>query len=119
MLVDTVGVEPTTSRVQAECSPNLSYVPISLLVQQPLIPTRRPFIAVSPSRRFVWMKTVLLKTMPRPTSIVWNLKTLVAIPSPAVLLIPRAFETMRHNCLIEISCYTQPLILLAPDTTCC
>jgi hypothetical protein len=65
------------------------------------------------------MKTVLLKTLPRPVSIVWDMKMLVAVSAPAVHLIPVAFETMWHNCLIEISCYAQPLILLAADTACC
>jgi hypothetical protein len=43
------------------------------------------------------MKTVLLKTMPGPISIVRNLKMLLAISAPAVHLIPRALETMRQN----------------------
>ena len=65
------------------------------------------------------MKTVLLKTMPGPISIVQNLKTLVAISAPAVHLVPRAFETMRHYCLIEIICLPQPLILLAANSARC
>ena len=65
------------------------------------------------------MKTVLLKTMPGPISIVRDLKTLLAISAPAVHLIPRAFEAMRHNCLIEISRLLQPLILLAANSARC
>jgi hypothetical protein len=65
------------------------------------------------------MKTVLLKAMPGPIAIVRDLKTLVAISAPAVHLVPRAFETMRHNCLIEINCLPQPLILLAANSARC
>jgi hypothetical protein len=65
------------------------------------------------------MKTVLLKTMPGPISIVRDLEMLAAISAPAVHLIPRAFETMRHNCLIEINCLPQPLILLAANSARC
>jgi hypothetical protein len=65
------------------------------------------------------MKTVLLKTMHGPISIVRDLKTLLAISAPAVHLVPRTFKTMRHNRLIEISRYPQPLILLAADTARC
>jgi hypothetical protein len=102
-----------------QAPPRVVLRPKYLLALQPLIPTRRPFVAVSPSRRFVWMKTVLLKTMPGPISIVRDLKTLLAIPVPAVHLVPRTFETMRHNCIIEIRCYPQPLILLASDAARC
>jgi hypothetical protein len=65
------------------------------------------------------MKTVLLKTVSGPASIVWELKTLSAISAPAIDLIPSAFETMRHNCVIEVNSCTEPLILLAPDTARC
>jgi hypothetical protein len=62
------------------------------------------------------MKTVLLKTMPGPISIIRDLEMLAAISAPAVHLIPRAFEAMRHDCLIEINCLPQPLILLATNS---
>jgi hypothetical protein len=62
------------------------------------------------------MKTVLLKTMPGPISIVRDLKTLVAISAPAVHLVPRTPEAMRHNCLIEIGCLPQPLTMLAANS---
>jgi hypothetical protein len=65
------------------------------------------------------MKTVLLKTMPGPISIVGDLEMLAAISAPAVHLIPRAFETMRHHCLIEFTCLPQPLILLAANSARC
>jgi hypothetical protein len=65
------------------------------------------------------MKTVLLKTMPGPISIVWSLKTLVAIAVPAVHLVPRTLETMRDNCFIEIDRLPQLLILLAANSSRC
>ena len=65
------------------------------------------------------MKTVLLKTMPGPISIVRDLEMLAAISAPAVHLIPSAFETMRHKCLIEINGLPQPLILLATNSARC
>jgi hypothetical protein len=43
------------------------------------------------------MKTVLLKTMPGPISIIRNLKALLAVSVPAVDLVPGALETMRQN----------------------
>jgi len=57
--------------------------------------------------------------MPGPISIVRDLKTLLAVSGPAVHLVPRTFETIRHNCFIGISCHQQPLILLASDTARC
>ena len=105
--------------MQSRRPPRVVLRPRSLLAQQPLIPTRRPFVAASPSRRLIWMKTALLKTMPGPISIVRNLKTLVAISAPAVHLVPGTLETMRHNCLIEISRLPQPLILLAANSARC
>jgi hypothetical protein len=65
------------------------------------------------------MKTVLLKTMPGPFSIVQDLKALVTVSAPAVHLVPGALEIMRHNCLIEINCLPQPLILLAANSARC